>query len=126
MHEATKRKPTRKEKTMKIDPALLKHMSIMTQDMLSKLPPEDQERFAAEFKEKMIDPATWGTIAVLFPPIAYFKMGEIPLAILFFATFGGCGIWWMFELGMVKNRVAKYNDRIAGEIIQTLKFVKSE
>ena len=111
---------------MKIDPALLKHMSIMTQDMLSKLPPEDQEKFVAEFKEKMIDPATGGMMCVLLPPVAYIKMGEYALAILFFATLGGCGFWYLFELGMVKNRIAKYNDRVAGEIIQTLKFMRQQ
>ncbi len=44
--------------------------------------------------------------------------GEVKNQILFWATLGGLGIWWIFEIAFLSRRVALYNLRLRRCFVQ--------
>ncbi|MCS6267200.1 MAG: TM2 domain-containing protein [Vampirovibrio sp.] len=88
---------------------------------LMKLSAEQQASFVAGYESKSRSKVLIAVLAVVFP-IQLFFLNQIGLAIAFFLTGGGFGLWYLFEIYYsIFVRLPKYNEAVAQSLLQELK-----
>jgi hypothetical protein len=96
-----------------------------TKHALNNLSEEQLMYFIDEFQRKKKDPGLMLVLAIFFP-IQLFLIGKTGLAIAFWLTGGGCGIWWIIEMFMAMPRTREYNDDIAKQIFHEVKTMHND
>lgn len=98
----------------------LQKFSFSVQQVLASLSPEKQQQFQMAFLPRAKDPNLMLVLAIIFP-IHFFLLDEPLLGALYWLTSGGCMVWYIIEIFMVKSRVQAYHDKIASEIINVMR-----
>ncbi len=80
------------------------------------MPPGLQEDFFAEYRRRRRGLGLPLALAVLCP-VQLFLLGRWLLGMLFWATLGGLGVWWVVEIFLTPARVRAYNVSTAYAIL---------
>jgi uncharacterized membrane protein len=94
------------------------------QASFAKLTEEQQSYFTQEYNKKKKELVVILLLAIFFP-IQLFFLNKTGLAIAFWLTAGGCGLWYLIEIFMASSRTKEYNEELAGKIMQEVKTLHS-
>lgn len=111
--------------TIEIDPALSDELPATVRNSLGKMSSEQQSVFEGEYKRKRKDKILLTLLAVFLPTIQFFMLGKVGLAVLFWITIGGCGIWYAIECFLTPKRVREWNHGVASEIMRDMKIMET-
>lgn len=88
------------------------------------MPAEKQEFFVDEYRAKA--KSTGLTYFLWLLPIVglhYLYLGNLGMALFFFLSFGGLGIWWFVDIFRIPGMVKSYNRDVGTNALQTLRVI---
>ena len=76
-----------------------------------------------EFKKKTKSPLVAFLLLMSFPSFHYFYLGKVWLNILFWASIGGFGLWWLIDLFRTGAMVREYNKSVAITVLRDVQIL---
>ena len=86
---------------------------------------DDKLTYWSQYKRKKRSAVSMEILAILFP-IQLFFLDKIGLALAFWFTGGGCGVWYVVEWFLTPKRVREFNEEVGLQIARDLKFFAPE
>jgi TM2 domain-containing membrane protein YozV len=100
--------------------------SITEQQMMTKgLSPEQAMLFNSQFSSTKKDRDTVLILSVILGcwGVDRFYVGDMGMGLLKLFTFGGCGILWLIDIFMIRDRADEYNRNKAGEVLAGIRMM---
>ena len=96
------------------------------QAVLRKLETMDeltQEAFVSEFRKKKKSSTMASILMLALPCFHYFYLGKVWLNLLFWATMGGFGLWWVMDVFRLGGMVREYNKSVDISVLKEIQFL---
>lgn len=79
--------------------------------------------FNSQYESVKKDPSTILILSVLFGTVGVdrFMLGDTGMGLLKLFTFGGCGVLWLVDIFLAREKTADFNRKKATEIFNSLK-----
>jgi TM2 domain-containing membrane protein YozV len=101
-------------------------LTIAEQQMMTKgLSPDQRMLFSTQLSSNIKDRNTVLILSVLFGTcgVDRFYIGDVGMGLLKLFTFGGCGILWLIDLFLIRDRADDYNRQKAAEILSGIRIL---
>lgn len=102
--------------------------NMLEQQMMAKdLSPDQKLLFTSQLASTMKDRNTVLILSVLLggSGIDRFYIGDVGMGLLKLFTLGGCGILWLIDLFIIRDRADDYNRARAQEILAGIRMTSS-
>ena len=83
----------------------------------------NQQAFISEFEKRRKSALLAFVLLMSFPCFHYLYLGKIWLNIIFWATVGGFGVWWLADLFRTSGMVRDYNKTVAIEVLKDIQIL---
>lgn len=82
-----------------------------------------QQAFLAEFRKKRKSAFLAFLLFMSIPSFHYFYLGKVWLNLIFWATMGGFGVWWLIDLFRVLGMVREYNKSVGIQVLRDIQVL---